>query len=170
MALALHTSGGKVGPLVGSAREPLPQPSFALRTRPTAWNFGATAMATSSWCGTAAGWFWKGWGEEPGRDPLPCRAGLQTFDTPSELAHHRLERPSCSRLGPVTCTVMPTSPLSPQRGREVAQYKGSVSAELGGPHQCFGQRFDSAQLHSPRSCSVRSPFRGCNGFDGAPGG
>ena len=29
----------------------------------------------------------------------------------------------------------------------LSQCRGPVSAGLGGPHQCFGQRFDSAQLH-----------------------
>ena len=32
----------------------------------------------------------------------------------------------------------------------LSQCRGPVSAGLGGPHQCFGQRFDSAQLHCLR--------------------
>ncbi|MEB3333414.1 MAG: hypothetical protein VKP70_00350 [Cyanobacteriota bacterium] len=44
--------------------------------------------------------FLEGWCQEPGREPWPCSACLQPFDTPSEVAHQLLDRPSCSLLVP----------------------------------------------------------------------
>ena len=71
---------------------------------------------------------------------------------PSCCMSSRLRAPAGPRcpVGPSSAgSVMPTGPGCSASRMAVPYFKGRSSGRLGGSHQCFGQRFDSAQLHSP---------------------
>ena len=69
---------------------------------------------------------------------------------------HGLPRASDRPAPPSRGSVMPTGAGCSALTMSVPYFRGRSSGRLGGSHQCFGQRFDSAQLHSPAPGSAGS--------------
>ena len=99
----------------------------------------------------------------PARRPR-CRVWCAQDNRGDNLILHQSISASTHHGGSVGSARGGHPPGRPRRQgrRRVPRFKGRSSGRLGGPHQCFGQRFDSAQLHF-RSLP-RGPIKGLQWF------